>query len=121
MMATREPGWPSIDPGRMIHKVTFLDQQTITDISGTVVQWVPINPPVWAEINEIGGREVLRAGQDTTQSYSEIKVWWQSWIKAAMRVREEPNGPTRIIQSIQNIGKRNVGLVLNCVALSANQ
>lgn len=110
--------WPSINPGRMVHKITIQRQQTITDISGTVVEWVDF-VSCWAAIDPVRGTEVLRAGQDTTQLYLTVVIRWQSGILPNMRVRS--NNGTYIIQSIENPGERNVVLVLNCLALGSSQ
>ena len=110
--------WPSIDPGRMIHRVTLLQQTAGTDASGAIVRWTPF-VTTWAAIDPVRGTDVIKAGQDTTQLYLTITIRWQSGVLPSMRV--QGNNGTYIVQAIENPGERNILLVLNCVALSANQ
>jgi SPP1 family predicted phage head-tail adaptor len=114
-----QPGsWPSIDPGRMVHRITILKQTPGVDISGAVVTWSEF-VTAWAAIDPVRGTDIIRSGQDTTQLYLTITMRWQAGILPSMRVRS--NNGTYIIQAIQNPGERNVLLVLTCVALTANQ
>jgi SPP1 family predicted phage head-tail adaptor len=111
--------WPQIDPGKMVHRVTFLGQQKATDASGTVMDWVPVLENVWAQIEPVKGIDMLKAGQDVTQLYLTVRVYWQTGILPNMRVLTHKG--TYIIQAIENPGERNVILVLTCLALGLNQ
>jgi SPP1 family predicted phage head-tail adaptor len=110
--------WPSIDPGKMVHQITLLQQQTVTDISGTTIRWVPF-VRTWAQIDPVKGSDVLRSGQATTQLFLTVKIRWQTGVLPNMRV-QSLNG-TYVIQAIENPGERNVILILNCLALALNQ
>ena len=110
--------WPQIDPGKMVHQVTILQQQTIQDISGASTQWVPF-VTTWAEIIPVRGIDVVRSGQDTTQLFLTVKIRWQTGILAKMRV-QSLNGQY-VIQAIENPGERNVILVLTCLGLGSNE
>lgn len=111
--------WPQIDPGKMIHQVSILQQQTVSDASGTSIQWVPFVSPVWAEIVPIHGIDVVKSGQDTTKLFLTVRIRWQTGIMPNMRV-QSLNG-TYVIQAIENPGERNIILVLTCLGLGANQ
>jgi len=111
-------GWPTIDPGQMVHQITILQQQTVSDISGTAIAWVPF-VATWAQIDPVRGTDMIRFGQDVTQLYLTVKIRWQTGIVPSMRV-QSANG-TYVIQAIENPGERNVILVLTCLGLKGNQ
>lgn len=111
--------WPKIDPGEMVHQVTILQQTQGTDLSGAVTVWTPFLT-TWAAIEPVRGTDVLKAGQDTTQLYLQIKIRWQTGIQPNMRV-QKADGTQFIIQAIENVCERNVVLVLFCLGLGLNQ
>lgn len=111
-MANRQ--WPAIDSGRMIHKIAIQHQVASSDISGSTVTWADYLT-AWAAIDAVRGMDVIKSGQNTTQLYSTITIWWQAGILPNMRV--VANGRTHVIQSVENIEERNVVLKLNCVCL----
>jgi SPP1 family predicted phage head-tail adaptor len=110
--------WPSIDPGKAVHLVTLLQQRTVSDISGTSIQWVPFVSDVWAQIDPVKGIDVIRGGQDTTQLFLTVKIYWQRGVLPKMRL-QTLNG-TYVIQAVENPGERNIILVLTCLALGSN-
>jgi SPP1 family predicted phage head-tail adaptor len=110
--------WPQLDPGKMVHQITILQQTTATDVSGTSIAFTPF-VTTWAQIDPVRGIDVLKSGQDTTQLFLTVKIRWQAGIMANMQV-QTLNG-TYVIQAVENPGERNVILVLNCLALSQNQ
>jgi SPP1 family predicted phage head-tail adaptor len=112
--------WPKIDPGEMVHQVTILQQTQGVDISGAVTVWTPF-VTTWAAIDPVRGTDVLKSGQDTTNLYLTVKVRWQTGIQANMRLLRSDGVTTYIIQAIENVGERNVILVLFCLALGLNQ
>ncbi len=111
--------WPQIDPGKMVHQVTILSQQPVSDISGTSIQWVPF-VVTWAEIVPVRGIDVVRSGQDTTKLFLTIRIRWQTGILPKMRL-QTVSGDNYIIQAIENPGERNIILVLTCLGLGANE
>jgi SPP1 family predicted phage head-tail adaptor len=111
--------WPKVDPGKMVHQITFLQQVKGTNISGTVMTWAPWLT-TWASIDPVRGIDMLKAGQDVTQVYLTIKIRWQTGILPNMRIQSDM-GETYIIQAIENPGERNVILVLTCLAMGLNQ
>lgn len=110
--------WPQIDPGEMVHQITILQQQTVTDASGASIQWVPF-VQAWAQIDPVRGIDVVKSGQDTTKLFLTVRIRWQTGIEPNMRV-QSVNG-TYVIQAIENPGERNIILVLTCLGLGANE
>src|SRR5262249_1815050 len=110
--------WPMLDPGKMVHWVTVMQETPVADISGTSTVWSSF-VSCWAQIDAIRGSDVLKSGQDTTQLFLTVKIRWQTGILPKMRV-QTASGSTFIIQAVENIGERNVVLVLNCIALASN-
>jgi len=107
-----------VDPGAMVHVVWIYQSVTVEDASGTSTEWRPLLK-TWAQIEPVRGAEVIKSGQDTTQLYLTLKIYWQPNIKATMRV-DSLNG-SYLIQSIENPGERNIVLILNCLALGTSQ
>lgn len=110
--------WPYIDPGEMIHWVAILHQVPSSDISGTTVVWRELFS-TWAKIEIVKGSEVIKSGQNTTQLFLTVGIYWQAGIVSNMRVQAQ-NGLYNI-QSIENPLERNVVLFLNCLALGSNE
>jgi SPP1 family predicted phage head-tail adaptor len=112
--------WPSIDPGRFRHKITFLEQATTSDASGMGISWSPSSQsPLRAQIEYIRGTDVIKAGQDVSQAFLTITTWWRSWLNTNMRV-QGPTGSIYVIRSIENVSELNRFAVLTCVGLGAN-
>lgn len=111
-------GWPSIDPGRMVHRVTLLKPVVGSDLSGTKVSYVA-SDTVWAEIDPVSANDLLRSGQVTTQTMLTVKIYWQTGVSSDMRL-QTLNG-LYIIKGIENPGERNIMLILNCVAMNASR
>ncbi len=111
--------WPKIDPGRMIHQITILQQSAITGASGPSVAYVPLLTGVWAQVDVFEGTELIRSGQQLSMQPATIRIFWQPGIAAEMQVQLD-NGALYIIKSIDNPEERNVVLFLNCVAFGGN-
>lgn len=103
----------------MIHQVTILQQTQGTDISGTTTIWAPF-VTTWAAIEPVHGLDVLKAGQDTTKLFLQVKIRWQKGILANMRLQKADGGQF-IIQAIENQDERNVILILLCLALGTTR
>jgi SPP1 family predicted phage head-tail adaptor len=110
--------WPSIDPGKLAHQITILQQTRSSDVSGTVAVWTPLLT-TYAAIEPVRGTDIIRSGQATTQLFLTVTIRWQPSIQPNMRVQS--NSGTYVIQSIENPGERNILLILNCLGLGANE
>ena len=110
--------WPTLDSGEMRHQITILGQVPATDISGGTVAMAPL-VTCYAKIEPVRGLDVIKAGQETTQLYLTISIWWQAGILPNMQV-QALNG-LYLIQSIENLLELNVVLKLTCLAIGKNQ
>jgi SPP1 family predicted phage head-tail adaptor len=107
--------WPKLNAGEMIHRVTIQRMVPAVGRTGNTFNWTDWSTGVWAKIVPVRGTDVVKGGQDTTQLYVTISIWWMPGILASMRV--VGNGKTYVIQSVENIQERNIVLVLNCLLL----
>jgi head-tail adaptor len=110
--------WPTLDSGDLRHQITILAPVPATDISGSTVAMVPL-VTCYAKIEPVRGLDVIKAGQETTQLYLTVSIWWQAGILPNMQVRAL-NG-LYLIQSIENPLELNVVLKLSCLAIGKNQ
>jgi head-tail adaptor len=109
--------WPSLDPGELRHQITILGPVPATDVSGSTVALVPL-VTCYAKIEVVKGLDVIRAGQETTQIYLIVSMWWQAGIAANMQV-QALNG-LYLIESVENVLELDVVLKLNCLAIGKN-
>ena len=109
--------WPTLDSGEMRHQITILAQAPSSDVSGSTVAMVPL-VTCYAKIEPVRGIDVIRSGQETTQLFLIISIWWQSGILANMQV-QALNG-LYLIQSVENVLELDVVLKLNCLAIGRN-
>ena len=109
--------WPTLDSGEMRHQITILMQAPSTDVSGSTVAMVPL-VTCYAKIEPVRGIDVIRSGQETTQLFLIISIWWKSGILANMQV-QALNG-LYLIQSLENVLELDVVLKLNCLAIGKN-
>ena len=109
--------WPTLDSGEMRHQITILGQVPSTDVSGGTVAMVPLLT-CYAKIEPVRGIDVIKSGQETTQLFLIISIWWQAGILANMQV-QALNG-LYLIQSLENVLELDVVLKLNCLAIGKN-
>ena len=109
--------WPTLDSGEMRHQITILGQVSSSDMSGGTVAMAPV-VTCYAKIEPVRGIDVIRSGQETTQLFLIISIWWQAGILANMQV-QALNG-LYLIQSVENLLELDVVLKLNCLAIGKN-
>ena len=108
--------WPSINPGRLVHRVELQKPAKLADAFGqTQESWSSVSS-AWAAIDPVRGLDLIRSGQETNQQFVTITMWWQDGITNDMRVSTQ-NGKY-LVQSIENPGERNVLLVLTCLGIN---
>jgi SPP1 family predicted phage head-tail adaptor len=108
--------WPTIDPGRMIHRITIVRQVNTTDVSGAKVDY-ETHVICWAEKFEgIVGLEQYRSGQYTSQKFPGFRIHYVPGVLDNMRVRMQ-SGEEYAIRYIENPRNQNIVLELNCIAL----
>ena len=114
--------YPTIDIGRMIHRVTIQSEGAASppeyDSAGQVIGWGAFTT-AWAAIEYVKGTDMVKAGQTITELFLTVGLWYQPGILPNMRV-QAPNGSVYRIQSIENVREMNVVLVLNCLGLGPN-
>ena len=101
----------------MRHQITILAQAAAIDISGSTVAMVPF-VTCYAKIVHVRGLDVIKSGQETTQLFLTVSIWWQAGIVANMQV-QALNG-LYLVQSVENVGELDVVLILNCLAIGKN-
>ena len=109
--------WPTLDSGEMRHQITILGQVPSSDVSGSTVTMAPVLT-CYAKIEPVRGIDVIRSGQETTQLFLIISIWWQAGILSNMQV-QALNG-LYLIQSVENVLELDVVLKLNCLAIGKN-
>jgi SPP1 family predicted phage head-tail adaptor len=113
--------WPTIDPGQFRHQITLLSETTISDASGVSVTWAAASPPVtaWAKIEYLRGTDLIKAGQDVTQAYLKVTMWYRPQFTAQSRI-QTLSGNQYIIQAIENVLEMNTYMVLTCLGVGGN-
>jgi len=114
--------WPSIDPGELRHRITFLAPLAGTDASGAMVSYVAANPPVTAraKIEIPSGTDTIKSGQDISAVVALVTIRYQASVSQNQRFVTE-QGSTFIIRAIKNLEDRNRVLEMVCVGLGANE
>ena len=112
---------PDVDPGELIHRITFLDQVIGNDASGASVSYAPGNPAkqAWARIKWLRGTDVIKAGQDVSQAFAEVTIRYRQDVSASQRI-QTPSGTVLIVQAMQNVREMNMWLALRCIAVGNN-
>jgi len=116
-MANKDP--LAINAGDLRHAITILQVSTSVGDAGSEVTWIPFLTNVRAAINPMNGTDIIRSGQDVSQTYITITIRYQPGVLGQMRV--QANNGTYVICSIQNILERNRVLKLTCLAVGANE
>lgn len=73
-----------------------------------------------AAIEILRGTEVIKGGQDTTQLFLTVGLYFVEGLLPNMRVMRH-NGTTYLIQSIENVLEMDMVLLLNCIGIGANE
>lgn len=115
-------GFPSIDIGSLRHAITIQVEGPTSPPTigpgGQQLAWSTFTTAD-AAISAVRGTDVVRSGQDTTQLFLTVAIWYQDGILSNMRIVNE-NGSVYVIQSAENVLEMGTVLVLNCVALGNN-
>ena len=111
--------WPKLDSGEMRHQISILAPVAVSDESGSNVKLTPIlTCKAKIVIVKGTGSDVLQAGQETTQLFITISIWWQAGIRADMQV-QTLHGLVRI-ESVENVLNMDKVLILNCLSIGKN-
>jgi head-tail adaptor len=106
--------WPSIDPGKLRHRITILRQVEREDTSGKTLNWEPFVTTYAA----IGAQSASQNGQ-TVSEIIPIRINYQDGILQDMRI-EMPGGRTYTIQRVVNVQELNAVLLLMAIELRYN-
>jgi SPP1 family predicted phage head-tail adaptor len=72
--------------GRLRDRIRLLTRTTVrNEIGQPRDEWVA-SPPVWADVQMIGGREQLRAGQEIADGQYSIRIRFRGGVSAAQRI-----------------------------------
>ena len=120
--ASTAASWPAINSGELRHRITFLRQTSVQDISGEGVAWLPDSPPfqVYAKIEPLSAAETIRNGQDIGQTMARVTVRYNAEIKDTLRF-VSPNGGLWIIKAIQNLLEMDIVMVMTCSSLGPDR
>ena len=113
----KSASWATLDPGSLRHRITILRPVPAVDIAGSTVSFVPLLT-CYAKIDPVRGLDIIKSGQQTTQLFLLISLWWQAGIAANMRVQAD-NG-TYLIESVDNVLELNLVLKLTCIGIGKN-
>lgn len=73
--------------GRLRHRITVLTRVKGRDAVGQPVDAWAESPPIWADVQQIGGREQIRAGRELSAGLYSIRIRFRSGISTAQRIR----------------------------------
>jgi len=74
--------------GTLKDRIQVLVNQPTKSPSGQPVDnWQPFGSPAWADVQQIGGREQLRAGRELNPGEYSIRLRYRAGLTAAHRIR----------------------------------
>jgi head-tail adaptor len=113
--------YPTIDPGSFRHQIILLSQTLGSDAGGSTFTYQVGVPPVttWAKIDYLRGDELLKSGQDVSQSFLKVTAWYRAEFAAGSRI-QAPSGSQFIIQNVENVKEMNMYMVLMCLGIGSN-
>lgn len=111
----KQARYPSIDAGRLRHRITILQPSTTSGIGGAEVTYTPLCT-CYAAIEPTTATDVIRAGQTVAEVEIPITIRYRAGILPDMKV-QRANGSTYVVKGIINVDERDVLLTLMCVAL----
>ena len=113
-MPKQQNPWPSLEPGKLRHRVQIQQQSATPDAYGQPqLTWTTILT-TWSQIQVVTQRELYQSGALTSQVTHTITMRWPSVsISAGMRVVFGSH--IYQIQAPNNIEERNVILKLMCL------
>jgi len=86
--------------GRLRDRITLLARQSGRDAVGQPLDDWGESPPIWADVQMIGGREQIRAGREVSEELKECGLLGSDFdILATLRRAGEPLTPTVLYQS----------------------
>jgi head-tail adaptor len=108
----------ALPAGDLRHSITILAPTLTTDTTGNIVTYTPFLT-VRAKIEPLGGLELIRSGQDISQTFLTVSIRYVPGIISKMQVQSYHG--THIIKYIENVLEKNRVLKLMCVAYEGNE
>lgn len=75
-----------MEAGKLRDRIKILAQTKAKTQSGQEVETWAVFAQVWADVQQIGGREQLRAGRELAPSEYSIRIRYRDGITASMRI-----------------------------------
>ena len=117
-MATIENDPTGLAAGDLCHSITILSATASSDASGNIATYTPFLTGVRAKIDPVRGVELIRSGQDVTQTFITVTIRYVPGITSQMQVQAYHG--LYSIRSIENVLERNRVLKLLCLAIGNN-
>jgi SPP1 family predicted phage head-tail adaptor len=111
--------FPTVNPGDFRHQIILLEQTIGSDAAGANVSYDAAPVTAWAKIDFVRGSELIRAGQDVSQSVIKVTMWYRPEFAVSQRI-QVPDGSTFIIQYVENVKMMNMYQVLTALGIGAN-
>lgn len=115
MARIKQAQYPSIDAGRLRHRVTILQPTVTSGIAGAEVDYTALCT-CYAAIEPASATDVIRAGQTVAEVQVPITIRYRSTVQPDMLV-QRADGSRYVIKGIINVDERNVLMTLMCVGL----
>ena len=115
MAITKDPS--ALAAGDLRHLVTFLQSSITSDVGGNVETWNTYST-ARAKIDPIRALDLVRTGQDTTQTFLTVSIRNRDDVNSTMRLQYQNS--VYVIQGIENILQKNRVLRLTCLGIGQN-
>jgi SPP1 family predicted phage head-tail adaptor len=87
--------------GRLRDRITLLARQSGRDAVGQPLDDWGESPPIWADVQMIGGREQIRAGREVSEGQYSIRIRHRPGVTTAQRIRLAVSGEVLDIKLAQ--------------------
>ena len=107
--------WPTLNAGELRHRVTVLAETVIASAAGTDTALSPVIS-AWAKIEPMKGTDIIRSGQDITQTPIIVSMYYDARVQPKMQL-QALNG-RYAIQAVRNVLELNAVMELTCLAIA---
>ena len=107
--------WPTLNAGDLRHRVTVLEETVTANAAGTDTVLSPVIS-AWARIEPMKGTDIIRSGQDITQTPIIVSMYYDARVQPKMQL-QVLNG-RYAIQAIRNVLELNAVMELTCLAIA---
>lgn len=104
--------------GKLKDRIQLLVNQPTKSPSGQILDdWQPFGSPTWADVQQIGGREQLRAGRELNPGEYSIRLRYRNGLTASHRVRLLATGVVLDI-GVPQVDRRAGWITLTAIEVS---